>query len=257
VSEIFRSLQIFRHPGMPLRNCFMHIRDMNWPDLASLGVFGYLWLTPSMGKPSMTRRPADIVPLPKVIRGRRHLETRWRHRAREALQQYWHNQGYPAAMVPIQSQSTPSLSSSIPGAARRPSPSAYRFCGWRRRKSAKAAAIDRGDRAAMRKQHSPRLVALDGGHRLPLRGPVGVAKISYPSRRNVGDEAEATICLSVSGNDRSTKKVSSRLSTLRLTRTREGQCVCLAIRIHQQDSGLLLTVGERHRVEAISHPRIG
>jgi hypothetical protein len=28
VSEIFPSLQIFRHPGIPLRNCSVHVRDV-------------------------------------------------------------------------------------------------------------------------------------------------------------------------------------------------------------------------------------
>ena len=44
MSEIFPSLQIFRHPGIPLRNCSMHIRDI---ELARLGQFGvFLGLFP-------------------------------------------------------------------------------------------------------------------------------------------------------------------------------------------------------------------
>jgi hypothetical protein len=37
VSEIFPSLQIFRHPGIPLRNCSVHVRDI---ELARPGQFG-------------------------------------------------------------------------------------------------------------------------------------------------------------------------------------------------------------------------
>jgi hypothetical protein len=53
------------------------------------------------------------------------------------------------------------------------------------------------------------------------------------------------------------KRSRAGLTTLRLIKTKEGQCARLAICIQQEDSRLLLTVGKRHRVEAISHPRIG
>jgi hypothetical protein len=44
VGEILPSLQIFRHPSIPLRNCSVHVRDI---ELARLGQFGvFLGLFP-------------------------------------------------------------------------------------------------------------------------------------------------------------------------------------------------------------------